>query len=221
MSAWLTPTWGRPGSVSSIFTEITGDVGTRPIPVKGFFGAGLGGGGVVEADVVGAGLDGTGVEVFLGLLSPLQAALARRAVTASDAATRRSGRGEVIANPLPSGPAGQRVLRPSWPARCRRCRRTAAWRVARPSGRAWVGAGRGAPGCRGPHHCRNAGRSARGRLSPAVPRRCRAAGARGVRRVRARPGRPRSQPPRGPDRRPARRARGWRPVRRPRGARRG
>src|SRR4051794_10633822 len=139
MSAWFTPTCGRPGSVSSIFTEITGDLGTPPIPVNGFFGAGLGGGGVVDADVVGAGLDGGG-EVFLDLPSPLQAALARRAVTASDAATTRSGRCEVIGNPLPSGPAGQRVLRPGRPAWCRRCRRTAASRVAPPSGKVWAGA---------------------------------------------------------------------------------
>src|SRR3954447_17138119 len=202
MSASFTPTCGPPGSVSSIFTEITGDVGTPPMPVNGFFGAGFGGGGVVDADVVGAGLDGGGVEVFLDLLSPLQAALARRAVTASDAATTRSGRCGVIGNPLPSGPAGQRVRRPGRPAWCRRCRRTAASRVAPPSGKVGAGAGRGAPGCRGPHHCRSVARSARGRLSPGVPRRCRAGVARSGRRAHGRPGRPRSPPPRGQDRRP-------------------
>src|SRR3954462_11794844 len=90
------PTCGRPVSVSSVWTEMTGVFGTGPIPVSGFTGAGFAGGGGVEADVVGAGVEGTGVAVFFGLLSPLHAALASRAVTASDAATTRSGRGEAI-----------------------------------------------------------------------------------------------------------------------------
>src|SRR4051812_30251357 len=101
MSAWLMPTCGRPGSVSSILTEMTGDRGTAPSPVNGFLAAG--GAGVVGAalDVVGTGLVGTAEAVFFGLLSPPQAAALSTAVTASDAVSRRSGREKVMRGPLP------------------------------------------------------------------------------------------------------------------------
>jgi hypothetical protein len=58
------PTWGRPGAVSSILTAIVGLFGTGPMPVNGFFRAGLGGAGLVA---VGVG-DGVGVAGGLGVV---------------------------------------------------------------------------------------------------------------------------------------------------------
>src|SRR5689334_14136120 len=156
MSAWLMPTCGRPGAVSSILTEIVGVVGTAPMPVYGFLGAGLGGGGGVDdeegAVVVGAGELG-GAD-FFGLLSPLHAAVASSAITASAATERRSGRAELMGVPLPLGPVrlgrGGRPMRAAGRPRagCRRCRRTAASPVARPSG-----TGAASAACAG-HACR-------------------------------------------------------------------
>src|SRR3954453_11674216 len=103
MSAALMPRCGRPGAVSSILTEMVGVVGTPPIPVYGFL-AGGGGGvlvGVAEVDVVVGAAD-----VFFGLLSPPHAALARSAVTASEAA--RAWRARVMFDPFPSAPGWAR-----------------------------------------------------------------------------------------------------------------
>src|SRR5689334_14283644 len=91
MSAWLMPTWGRPGAVSSIFTEMTGDRGTPPMPVNGFTGGGAAG-VVLTAGVGVVGELLVGLADFFGLPPPPHAAVTSSAATASDAASTRTGR---------------------------------------------------------------------------------------------------------------------------------
>ena len=84
--------------MSSIFTEMVGVLGTPPMPVYGFLGAGFGGAGD-PLDVDGAGVTGGAAADFLPPLLPLQAAAPSSAAAARVATMTREGL--VMSDPLP------------------------------------------------------------------------------------------------------------------------